>query len=221
MDVLIGSSPVIDIAAPHTQVCYRPMVAGKPGFFMLKRCFDIGLALLVLLLLLSWMTPLLSLLLYADSKGPVFFLQRRVGRGGRSFLCYKFRTMVVNRAADYQAACPGDKRITRVGAWLRNWHIDELPQFVNVLLGDMSVVGPRPHMYSDCRRFALLIPGYKLRNLVRPGITGLAQVKGFHGPVTDRRHAVLRYQWDLYYLRNASSRLDFMILIKTLIGGID
>lgn len=184
----------------------------------MKRIFDVVLSLFVVLFLLSWLTPVLWLLLYADSPGPVFFLQRRVGRGGRSFVCYKYRTMVVNQAAHHLAASPGDRRITRVGTWLRHWHIDELPQFLNVLLGHMSVVGPRPHMHADCRRFTVMIPRYKLRNLVRPGITGLAQVKGFHGPVHDQDHALLRYQWDVYYLRNASARLDFMILIKTLIG---
>lgn len=195
---------------------YRSYVTNKALYFFTKRLIDLCLSALLILTVLSWLVPLIALLLKLDSRGPVLFLQRRVGKGGRSFTCYKFRTMVINEEADEKQAEENDSRITRAGRWLRKTNIDELPQFFNVFLGQMSIVGPRPHMHTDCRQFARMIPRYKLRNLVKPGITGMAQVNGYHGPAMDYDAVCMRYQWDIFYLRNASTWLDIRIMTMTL-----
>jgi putative colanic acid biosynthesis UDP-glucose lipid carrier transferase len=155
-----------------------------------------------------------------DSKGPVFFVQRRVGRTGKSFPCFKFRTMIINAEADIKRADSNDARITRIGKILRRYNVDEFPQFVNVLLGHMSIVGPRPHMYSDCYEFAQSVPGYKFRTFVKPGITGMAQAKGFHGPVADPALIEKRFEWDAYYVRHASIELDVRIIRATALQRI-
>jgi lipopolysaccharide/colanic/teichoic acid biosynthesis glycosyltransferase len=195
---------------------YRSYVTNKAPYFFIKRLMDLVLSALLILTVLSWLVPLIALLLKLDSRGPVLFLQKRVGKGGRSFTCYKFRTMVINEEADEKQAEENDSRITRSGRWLRKTNIDELPQFFNVFLGQMSIVGPRPHMHTDCRQFARMIPRYKLRNLVKPGITGMAQVNGYHGPAMDHDAVCMRYQWDIFYLRNASTWLDIRIMTRTL-----
>jgi putative colanic acid biosynthesis UDP-glucose lipid carrier transferase len=124
--------------------------------------------------------------------------------------------MVLNREAHRKQAEVNDHRITRIGHFLRNSSIDEIPQFINVLKGDMSVVGPRPHMHSDCTRFARVVVAYKLRNFVKPGITGLAQVKGFRGPASDFGSIFHRYQYDAFYVRNYDFVLDLRIIRKTI-----
>lgn len=208
------------LASGKKYLSYRSYIEVKKTYFFFKRTADIVLSVIFILTIFSWLLPLIALLLKLDSSGPVFFFQRRVGKGGRSFTCYKFRTMVVNEEAHKKQAEENDSRITRAGRWLRKTNIDELPQFFNVLLGQMSIVGPRPHMHADCRQFARMIPRYKLRNLVKPGITGLAQVKGYHGPATDYEAICIRYQWDIFYLRNASTWLDIKIMTRTLIQRI-
>ncbi|HET6254002.1 MAG TPA: sugar transferase [Puia sp.] len=191
-------------------------VADKKGYLLVKRTFDLLVALLVIAGVLSWLLPLLAVLIRLDSKGPVLFVQKRVGRNGRLFICYKLRSMVINDLADDRPAAGDDGRITRLGNWLRRTHLDELPQFFNVASGAMSIVGPRPYMPADCCRFAELVPDGDFRNLVRPGITGMAQAKGLHGQVSkDRRLIVQRYQWDAYYIRHAGFALDMRILADT------
>lgn len=187
----------------------------RKGYFFCKRSFDLLFSILVITAILSWLLPLIALLIRLDSRGPVFFLQKRIGKGGRPFTCYKFRTMVVNRQSDECPARENDHRITRVGKWLRTSNLDELPQFFNVLAGSMSLVGPRPYMVADYRRFSALVPAASFRNLVKPGITGMAQVKGLHGPIRDLNTITWRYQWDAFYVQNASFRLDFRILWLT------
>ena len=123
--------------------------------------------------------------------------------------------MIVNEEADEKQAQKNDYRITRVGNFLRRTNLDELPQFINVLIGDMSIIGPRPHMFSDWTRFSFVIPEYKFRNLVRPGITGLAQVKGHHGPTPDYRSISTRFFWDAEYIRDASLLLDMKIVFRS------
>ncbi len=135
-------------------------------------------------------------------------------------MCIKFRTMVLNAEADEIQANENDPRVTRIGRFLRKTNIDELPQFFNVLVGDMSVVGPRPHMLADCIRFSFVISSYQFRNLVRPGITGLAQVNGYHGPTTDYESIVIRYFWDAQYVRKAGLWLDMRIIAITISQGI-
>jgi putative colanic acid biosynthesis UDP-glucose lipid carrier transferase len=215
---LLQDAPLIVQGKRSTS--YRHYIADKWTYFLLKRIIDMVLSVLMILVVFSWLLPLLALWVKLDSRGPVFFLQKRVGKGGRSFTCYKFRTMVLNEEADEKQAEENDSRITRAGHWLRKTNLDEFPQFVNVLLGQMSIVGPRPHMHADCRQFARMIPHYKLRNMVKPGITGLAQVNGFHGPAMDYEAISRRYQWDIFYLRNASTWLDVKIMARTFLQRI-
>ena len=134
---------------------------------------------------------------------------------GGVFFCYKFRTMRVNDQADIKSAVDEDSRITRIGKFLRKSCLDELPQFINVLAGDMSVVGPRPHMLVEFANFSKTITNYSFRTLARPGITGLSQIIGFRGPVTNFDDIYYRYQLDVYYMRRISLRLDLWIMART------
>lgn len=211
---IIQSLPV-KWQANHQNGIIRSFVASRKQFLIAKRGFDIIFSLGVLVLLLSWLTPLLALAIKLNSRGPVFFRQKRVGRNGIIFYCYKFRTMVVNAEADEMPAMRDDDRITKVGRFLRKTNMDELPQFINVLLGHMSIVGPRPHMIADCIRFSFVVSSYSFRHLVRPGITGLAQVNGFHGPTDDYDSIIIRYYWDAMYVRKAGWRLDLQIFWGT------
>lgn len=182
---------------------------------LLKRFIDIVFSLLVIVGILSWLTPILAILIKLDSRGPVFFLQKRNKRKGELFTCIKFRSMIVNEEADILPATNNDKRITRIGKYLRKYCLDELPQFVNVLVGDMSVVGPRPHMVSDNLKYEQQVNFYYFRNKVKPGITGLAQVMGFNGPTETLQKMQDRVSMDIFYLRHWSLRLDFVIILKT------
>ena len=202
-------------------VFLRQYIDQRKNFFLVKRISDILISSFVVVFILSWMIPLCALLIKMDSKGPVFFIQRRVGRGGRSFRCFKFRTMVLNTDANKIQALENDTRITRIGSFLRKSNIDEFPQFVNVLIGDMSIVGPRPHMHVDCNKFSSLVPEYKFRNMVRPGITGLAQVKGYRGPTKDFESIFHRYQFDAFYIRNANFWLDLRIIRQTAVQTLN
>ena len=196
----------------------RPQATGweiPPFYLPMKRIFDLLIAFVVIVFFLSWLLPILALLIRWDSRGPVFFVQKRVGRRSRLFTCYKLRTMVVNDQADHRPAAGDDARITRLGSWLRRSHLDELPQFLNVLLGSMSVVGPRPYMPSDCRAFEKIVPDAAFRHKVRPGITGLAQARGLHDVYCDRATLLQRYRCDAYYVRNAGVVLDLRILWLT------
>jgi len=190
-------------------------VPPRKTYFLLKRGFDITLSALFIGCICTWLFPVIGLLIIFDSKGPVFFIQRRIGKNGRSFRCLKFRSMILNEEADEKQAEKNDYRITRIGKFLRRTNLDELPQLINVLVGDMSIIGPRPHMFSDWTRFSFVIPEYKFRNLMRPGITGLAQVKGHHGPTPDYRSISNRFYWDAEYIRTANLRLDMKIVFRT------
>jgi len=193
----------------------RNFVSERKFYLLAKRIFDVVISMIVLLFVFSWLFPILFLLIRLDSKGPVFFVQKRVGFLGRSFPCLKFRTMQVNAEANTRQATEDDPRITRMGRFLRHSNLDELPQFLNVLAGHMSVVGPRPHMYKDCDNFSKAVEGYKFRNLMKPGITGLAQVKGYRGPAQTFDKIFRRFQWDAFYVRNASLWLDLRIVHYT------
>jgi len=190
----------------------------RRGYFLLKRSFDLIVSTLIIAGILSWLLPLLALLIKLDSRGPAMFVQRRVGRNSVLFPCYKLRTMVINDLADERPAAGNDGRITRIGVWLRRTHLDELPQFFNVLLGSMSIVGPRPYMPADCRLFAEIVSDSNLRHLVKPGITGMAQAKGLHGTYSrDRRIIFQRYHWDAYYISHGDFGLDMSILRQTIV----
>lgn len=187
---------------------------------ILKRSVDIFFSVIIILFILSWLIPVIAILIKSDSKGPVFFLQRRNKKNSKVFTCLKFRSMFVNEEADLQQAKENDLRITRVGKFLRKNHFDELPQFFNVLWGDMSVVGPRPHMISDNLRYDECVDHYANRLSVKPGITGLAQVMGYSGPVEDIDGMKNRVSMDNFYIRHWSLKLDMIILYTTIIKAI-
>lgn len=186
------------------------------NYLIYKRVMDVLTSLTVILIVFPWLFPILCLLIRLDSKGPFLFKQKRVGLLGRTFWCYKFRTMYVNDHADTRRCSSNDPRVTRIGRYLRNTCLDELPQFINVFLGQMSIVGPRPHMLKDSGEFASLIDNYQFRDMVRPGITGLSQVRGYRGPAATFESIFRRYQWDAYYVRNVGFRLDFRIMTGTI-----
>ncbi|MEO9476976.1 MAG: undecaprenyl-phosphate glucose phosphotransferase [Cyclobacteriaceae bacterium] len=183
-----------------------------------KRLFDVVFSGLFILLILSWLIPIIGLLIRLESKGPMFFKQLRHGRGNKPFLCWKFRTMVVNNEADSKQATKGDSRITKVGAILRKTSIDEIPQFINVFLGDMSVVGPRPHPIKLNESFQPSIEKFWQRHAVKPGITGLAQAKGFRGETSEFSDMSGRVRLDRFYVKNWSLILDFKIIILTIVS---
>jgi putative colanic acid biosynthesis UDP-glucose lipid carrier transferase len=187
----------------------------KSLYLIGKRAFDIFVSLLVICLVLSWLIPIVAILIKLDSNGPVFFTQLRVGFLGRNFRCIKLRTMVVNEDSDSLQARENDPRITKLGRFLRITSLDELPQFFNVLIGDMSIVGPRPFMKSDDENFQQVVSNYELRYFAKPGITGMAQVKGYRGPAVSFHSIFHRYQWDAFYIRNACPSLDFKIIRLT------
>ncbi len=181
----------------------------------MKRVVDVAIAVTFLVLVASWLMPIIALLIKLTSKGPVFFIQRRTGYMGVEFKCFKFRTMYVNDEADTKQVAINDSRITKVGKFLRITHLDEIPQFFNVILGEMSVVGPRPHMLYHTRYYSEVIPYYNLRLEVLPGMTGMAQIKDYIGEINEERELRKRIQWDIYYMKNRSMWLDISILFNT------
>ena len=166
--------------------------------------------------MLSWLIPILAIIIKLDSKGPLFFVQKRNGLNYKEFNCYKFRSMKLNDNADFDLASKNDVRITKVGKFIRKTSMDELPQFFNVLLGDMSVVGPRPHMVSVTNLYAFQVDKFMVRHFVKPGITGLAQTKGFRGEVETEEDIINRVKYDIFYMENWSILLDIEIIIKTI-----
>ena len=185
---------------------------------ILKRTFDVIFSLVVIVFLLSWITPIIALIIKIESRGPVFFKQTRNGIKFREFTCYKFRSMIENNDADIQQATKNDKRVTKIGKILRKTSLDELPQFFNVLIGNMSVVGPRPHMIKENERYSKSVDKFMVRHFVKPGITGLAQVKGFRGEVETDEDIINRVKYDIYYLENWSLILDLNIVFLTTIN---
>lgn len=182
---------------------------------VLKRTFDIVFSTAVILFVFSWLFPLLGLLVKLSSRGPVFFKQQRLGRDNEPFVCWKFRSMRMNKEADSKQATKNDPRVTRIGAFLRKSNLDEMPQFFNVLMGQMSVVGPRPHPLKLNDQFRDIIDKYMVRHFVRPGITGWAQVNGFRGETRTPELMERRVELDVWYLENWSFWLDLRIVVKT------
>jgi putative colanic acid biosynthesis UDP-glucose lipid carrier transferase len=182
---------------------------------LLKRVFDLVFSLVTVIFFLSWMFPVLAIMIKLDSKGPVFFRQLRHGRGNRHFYCYKFRTMVINDEADIKQATQDDSRVTRIGKFLRRTSMDELPQVFNVILGNMSIVGPRPHAVPMNIEFAKEIDNFMVRHAVKPGITGLAQAKGYRGEIKNFYDIYSRFKLDYFYVRNWCLLLDIKIVIET------
>lgn len=186
----------------------------------LKHFFDVVFSLFVILTVLSWLTPILGLLIKLESRGPVFFKQRRNGLNYKEFYCYKFRSMRLNSEADLEQVQKNDPRVTKFGKILRKFSLDELPQFFNVVLGDMSVVGPRPHMVSHTEMYAKSVDKFMVRHFIKPGITGLAQINGCRGEVENEKDIVNRVKFDIFYIENWSILLDLRIIYKTVINVI-
>jgi putative colanic acid biosynthesis UDP-glucose lipid carrier transferase len=199
---------------------FREIPLQDPINKFVKRTFDILLSSFVIIFVLSWLTPLLAILIKLESKGPVFFKQSRNGFNYKEFDCFKFRSMTPNKDAHLYQATRGDQRVTKVGKFIRKTSIDELPQFFNVLFGDMSVVGPRPHMVSHTNLYAKRIDKFMVRHFVKPGITGLAQISGFRGEVESDNDIIGRVKYDIFYIENWSLLLDFRIIFKTFMNAI-
>lgn len=185
-----------------------------------KRVFDILFSSFVIVFILSWLTPIIALLIKLESRGPVFFKQFRSGEDNKPFLCYKFRSMTVHSKNEESQAVKNDARITKLGAFLRKTSLDELPQFFNVLKGTMSIVGPRPHPLWLNDKYRDSIDKYMARHFIKPGITGWAQVNGCRGETTDALQMKRRVKYDMWYLENWSLMFDVRIVFQTIINII-
>ena len=183
--------------------------------YIIKRTFDIIFSIIVCLFILTWLVPILWILVKIESKGPLIFSQKREGLDGRKFVCYKFRSMKLNTLSDKVHAVENDIRVTRIGSFIRKTSIDELPQFLNVIKGDMSVVGPRPHLPSLSSEYQKDVDDYFKRHAVKPGITGLAQVSGYRGEIKKRSDIKNRVRLDIFYIENWSFLLDVKIILMT------
>ena len=222
--ILPEFSGMIHSTLTHTNFLSRPALRVRElplddySRRALKRTFDVFFSLAVLTVL-SPLFLVLSMLIKASSKGPVFFKQARTGYNQREFMMYKFRSMKVTDQADTLQATQDDPRKTWIGEFMRRTNIDELPQFINVLKGDMSIVGPRPHMLVHTDEFSAVVDGYLGRHFVRPGITGWAQVNGWRGPTDTEEKIRGRVEHDLWYVENWSFALDMKIIFLTVFGS--
>jgi len=180
-----------------------------------KRAFDIAFSFVVIFLVLSWLVPLIALLIKLESKGPVFFTQLRSGKNNLPFLCYKFRSLKVNNDAHHKQVTRDDDRFTRLGKFLRKSNLDELPQFINVFRGEMSVVGPRPHMLKHTEEYSKMLNHYMIRHFVKPGVTGWAQINGYRGEIKKKKDLKGRIEHDIWYMENWTMWLDLKIIVLT------
>jgi putative colanic acid biosynthesis UDP-glucose lipid carrier transferase len=205
----IGNIPVMSM---------RPNPLNNYFNRIIKRLFDVVVSSIVLLLSPIALIPI-SIAIKLSSPGPVFFKQKRTGYRGKSFSCYKFRTMRVNHDSDRVQATANDPRTTKLGEYLRHTSIDELPQFFNVWRGDMSIVGPRPHMLKHTADYSALIDKYMLRHTIKPGITGWAQVHGLRGQTTKLWQMEKRVEYDVWYAENWNMMLDLKIIFLTVVNS--
>jgi len=180
-----------------------------------KRLFDVVFSSFVIIFIISWLFPILFLLIKLSSKGPVFFMQNRTGINNKTFKCMKLRSMSMSEDADLKQATAHDARITPIGRFLRKTNLDEFPQFFNVLFGQMSIVGPRPHMLRHTEQYSKLIDYYKVRHYVKPGITGWAQVNGYRGETDELWKMEKRVEYDMKYLNNWTFWMDLKIVFMT------
>jgi len=181
-----------------------------------KRALDIIVSSFVIIFILSWLIPLLGLLILLESKGPIFFAQLRTGKNKTPFYCLKFRSMRFNNDADLKQATRNDTRVTTIGRFIRKTSLDEFPQFINVFKGEMSLVGPRPHMLKHTSDYSQIVDDYMIRQFLKPGITGWAQINGYRGEITNPEQIKMRVNKDLWYLENWSLWLDIQILFLTI-----
>lgn len=211
LTTLADSIPIISLRE-------EPLKGGFNRF--IKRSFDIIVSSLFTICIFPILFIVLGTIIKLTSKGPIFFKQKRTGENGEDFTCLKFRTMTVNKDADEKQATKGDARITKIGAFMRKTNLDEMPQFLNVLMGDMSIVGPRPHMLKHTEIYSHLIDKYMVRHFAKPGITGWAQVTGFRGETKDLSEMEGRIKQDVWYIENWTFWLDLKIICKTIVNMI-
>ena len=208
MEVL-ESVPLLTIRREPLQAAYNRA---------LKRCFDVVFSLAILCTIYPILYVFIGVLIKSTSRGPILFKQKRTGLYGQEFECYKFRTMRVNAEADVVQAVKDDPRKTRIGDFLRRTNLDEFPQFINVLKGEMSVVGPRPHMLKHTEQYSTLIDKYMVRHLVKPGVTGWAQVTGYRGETKTLEQMEGRVKRDVWYIENWTFFLDLKIIVVTILN---
>ena len=212
----VNRDVVIDFIKDLPVLSMRADPLEDVGNRMKKRIFDVVVSGLVIIFILTWLIPLVAILILLDSRGPVFFTQLRTGLTDNPFFCYKFRTMRVNNESDSKQATKHDSRVTRLGAFLRKTSIDEFPQFFNVFRGEMSLVGPRPHMLKHTSEYAKIVDHYMIRQMLKPGITGWAQVNGLRGEISNPVQIQQRVASDLWYLEHWSIWLDIKIMFLTI-----
>jgi putative colanic acid biosynthesis UDP-glucose lipid carrier transferase len=211
----VNNAVVVDFIKDLPVLSMRADPLEDVGNRMKKRIFDVFISGMVIIFILSWLMPLVAVLILFDSRGPVFFVQLRTGLTDNPFYCYKFRTMRVNNESDSKQATKNDSRVTRLGAFLRKTSIDEFPQFFNVFRGEMSLVGPRPHMLKHTSEYAKIVDHYMIRQMLKPGITGWAQVNGLRGEISNPIQIQQRVASDLWYLEHWSIWLDLRIMFLT------
>jgi putative colanic acid biosynthesis UDP-glucose lipid carrier transferase len=205
----LSQTTVLYIAATPLDDPYNALV---------KRTFDVVFSLLATLFIFSWLFPIIAIAVKLSSKGPVFFKQKRSGLNNYQFNCYKFRSMRINQDADMKQATQDDPRITKVGHFLRKTSLDELPQFINVISGNMSIIGPRPHMLKHTEIYSELIGNFMERHAIKPGITGLAQIKGYRGEIDDFSLLQNRVRFDRFYVNNWTLFFDIRIVARTFLS---
>ena len=217
-DKLLKKLDKKDMFGPFAAVRLRSEPLASKGNMLLKKIFDISFSLFVLFTIIWWFFPLIGLIIKLTSRGPVIIRQDRVGIDGSHFQCMKLRTMVSNKAAEKgysHLTKKDDKRITFVGSVLRKTNLDEMPQFINVLMGKMSVIGPRPHMVSEDQEIAEKINKYRIRRFVKPGITGLAAIEGYRGGTENLELMQKRIDMDIEYIEKWTFWLDIKIALVT------
>lgn len=217
---LLSANLKVDYYGVIPVMASRTTPLNDPLNYFIKRVFDIVFSSLVIILIMSWLTPLIAILIRLESKGPILFKQKRNGLDYEEFNCYKFRSMFVNENADIDEAIKNDPRITKVGAFLRRTSIDEMPQFFNVFVGTMSVVGPRPHMLNFTEKYAVKVNKFKARHFIKPGITGMAQTHGYRGEIENDADIINRIKYDIFYMESWSLLLDLKIIYLTIKNAI-
>ncbi|MEG0851991.1 MAG: exopolysaccharide biosynthesis polyprenyl glycosylphosphotransferase, partial [Flavobacterium sp.] len=217
---LLSANLKVDYYGVIPVMASRTTPLNDPLNYFIKRLFDIVFSSLVIILIMSWLTPLIAILIRLESKGPIFFKQKRNGLDYEEFNCYKFRSMFVNENADIDEAVKNDPRITRIGAFIRRTSIDEMPQFFNVFVGTMSVVGPRPHMLNFTEKYAVKVNKFKARHFIKPGITGMAQTHGYRGEIENDTDIINRIKYDIFYMESWSLLLDLKIIYLTVKNAI-
>ena len=217
---LLSANLKVDYYGVIPVMASRTTPLNDPLNYFIKRLFDIVFSTLVIILIMSWLTPLIAILIRLESKGPIFFKQKRNGLDYEEFNCYKFRSMFVNENADIDEAVKNDPRITKVGAFIRRTSIDEMPQFFNVFVGTMSVVGPRPHMLNFTEKYAVKVNKFKARHFIKPGITGMAQTHGYRGEIENDTDIINRIKYDIFYMESWSLLLDMKIIYLTIKNAI-